>query len=429
MSEAVTPSQAPTGTHDVLAPASAEWEGVVATFAQFAYRYDFELVITPMFEDVGVFNRGIGEESDVAKKEMYVFSDRSDRIFALRPEGTAPVVRAFIQHNPTTPWKAWYVTPAFRYERPQAGRYRQHHQLGVEVLGTDDPAVDVEVIALAERFYRALGLQRFRLLINSMGHDVCRAAYLVLLRAYLEENADRLSDEHRTTWSVNPLRVLDCKDPACIAVTDEGPMLIDHICLACRSHFDKVIAGLTSIGIESQLDPRLVRGFDYYTRTTFEFVADALDGAQNAIGGGGRYDKLAEQLGGKPTSGIGFGSGIERLLLTREAEGVEPRNLVDRSFDLFVVDTTNEDTATVLVDELRAAGFATDRAYDQRSMKSQMKLADKSGARLALLVGLQELAADEVTIRDLRSDDFEQTQRRVARSEVAKVVAELLTKS
>jgi histidyl-tRNA synthetase len=401
----------------------------VATFAQCAYRYGFELVITPMFEDVGVFNRGIGEESDVAKKEMYVFSDRSDRIFALRPEGTAPVVRAFIQHNPTTPWKAWYVTPAFRYERPQAGRYRQHHQLGVEVLGTDDPAVDVEVIALAERFYRALGLQRFRLLINSMGHDECRAAYLVLLRAYLEENADRLSDEHRTSWSVNPLRVLDCKDPDCIAVTDEGPMLIDHICLDCRSHFDKVVAGLQSIGIESQLEPRLVRGFDYYTRTTFEFVADALDGAQNAIGGGGRYDKLAEQLGGKPTSGIGFGSGIERLLLTREAEGVEPRNLVDRSFDLFVVDTTVEDVATVLVDELRAAGFATARAYDQRSMKSQMKLADKSGARLALLVGPQELAADEVTIRDLRSEDFEQAQRRVARSEVAKVVAELLTKN
>ena len=429
MSDTVTPFQTPIGTHDVLGPNSAEWEGVVATFAQFAFRYGFELVITPMFEDVGVFNRGIGEESDVAKKEMYVFSDRGDRVYALRPEGTAPVVRAFIQHNPTTPWKAWYVTPAFRYERPQAGRYRQHHQLGVEVLGTDDPAVDVEVIALAERFYRALGLSRFRLLINSMGHDVCRAAYVELLRAHLEKNVDRLCDEHKGTWSVNPLRVLDCKDPACIAVTAQGPMLIDHICDDCRAHFEKVVAGLTSIGIETQLDPRLVRGFDYYTRTTFEFIADALGGAQNAIGGGGRYDKLAEQLGGKPTSGIGFGSGIERLLLTRVAEGVEPRNLVNRALDLFVIDTTSDDVATVLVDELRAAGFATARAYDHRSMKSQMKVADKSGARLALLVGPQEFAAGEVTIRDLRSDDFEQTQRRVARSEVAFVVAELLTKN
>jgi histidyl-tRNA synthetase len=429
MSDAVTPFQAPIGTHDVLAPSSAEWEGVIATFAQFAYRYGFELVISPMFEDVGVFNRGIGEESDVAKKEMYVFSDRGDRVYALRPEGTASVVRAFVQHNPTTPWKAWYVTPAFRYERPQAGRYRQHHQLGVEVLGTDDPAVDVEVIALAERFYRALGLTRFRLLINSMGHDVCRAAYIELLSAHLAKNVDRLCDEHKKTWSENPLRVLDCKDPGCIEVTSEGPMLIDHICDECRAHFDQVIAGLTSIDIATELDPRLVRGFDYYTRTTFEFVADSLGGAQNAIGGGGRYDKLAEQLGGKPTSGIGFGSGIERLLLTREAEGVEPRNLVDRSLDLFVVDTTFEDVATVLVDELRAAGFATDRAYDNRSMKSQMKVADKSGARLALLIGPQELEAGEVAIRDLRSDDFEQMQRRVARSEVAFVVAELLTKS
>ena len=421
--------QAPVGTHDVLAPRSALWEGTVATFAEFAFRSGFTLALTPMFEEIGVFNRGIGENSDVATKEMYIFQDRGQRTYALRPEGTASIVRAFVQHQPTTPYKAWYVTPAFRYERPQAGRYRQHHQLGVEVLGSDDPAVDVEVIALAERFYRALGLQRFRLLINSMGHDVCRAAYLVLLRAHLEKNADRLCDEHRKTWSENPLRVLDCKDPACIAVTGEGPMLVDHICDDCRTHFNKVLAGLTSIGIESQLDPRLVRGFDYYTRTTFEFVADALGGAQNAIGGGGRYDKLAEQLGGKPTSGIGFGSGIERLLLTREAEGVEPRNLVDRSLDLFVIDTTTDDVATVLVDELRAAGFATARAYDARSMKSQMKVADKSGARLALLVGPQELAAHEVTIRDLRSDDFEQTQRRVARDDVAVVVAELLTKS
>jgi histidyl-tRNA synthetase len=262
-----------------------------------------------------------------------------------------------------------------------------------------------------------------------MGHDVCRAAYVELLRAHLEENVGRLCDEHRATWSLNPLRVLDCKDPACVAVTAEGPMLIDHICDECRDHFERVIAGLTSIGIEATLDPRLVRGFDYYTRTTFEFVADALGGAQNAIGGGGRYDKLAEQLGGKATSGIGFGSGIERLLLTRDAEGVEPRHLVNRSLDVFVIDTTDEDVATVLVDELRAAGLATARAYDHRSMKSQMKVADKSGARLALLVGPQELEAGEVTIRDLRSDDFEQTQRRVARGDVADAVAELLTKS
>ncbi len=425
MSEPTT-FQAPIGTHDVLGPASAEWEGVVATFAQLAYRFGFELAVTPMFEELGVFHRGIGEHSDVARKEMYVFEDRGQRQYALRPEGTAPIVRAFVQHGPATPWKAWYVTPAFRYERPQAGRYRQHHQLGVEVLGTDDPALDVEVIALALRFYQALGLVRVRLIINSMGHDECRAAYVERLRRHLLANVAGLCVDHQDVWHENPLRVLDCKKPECVAVTSAGPMLIDFICEECREHFDRVVRGLDSIGIESELNPRLVRGFDYYTRTTFEYVADSLVGSQNSIGGGGRYDKLAEQLGGRPTSGVGFGSGIERVLLARAAEEVEPRNLVNRTLDLFVIDTTGEDVATVLVDELRSAGFATDRAYDRRSMKAQMKAADRSGARFALLVGPQEWAAGEVTIRDLRSDDYEQAQRRIARDDVALSLANLL---
>jgi len=420
-----TTFQAPIGTHDVLGPESALWEGMVGTFAEFAYRYGFELVLTPLFEDVGVFNRGIGETSDVAKKEMYVFQDRGERTYALRPEGTASIVRAFVQHSPTTPWKAWYVTPAFRYERPQAGRYRQHHQLGVEVLGTDDPAVDVEVIALASRFYTALGLKSVRLLINSMGHDGCRGGYVELLQKHLTERAGQLCDEHQKTFAENPLRVLDCKKESCIDVTTRGPMLPDHLCDDCADHFSKVRAGLANLGIESEPNPRLVRGFDYYTRTTFEFVADALGSAQNAIGGGGRYDKLAEQLGGKPTSGIGFGSGIERLLLAREAEGVTTA-LINRTLDLFVIDTTGEDVATTLVDQLRQAGLAVDRAYDQRSMKAQMKVADKSGARLALLVGPQEHQAGEVTIRDLRSDNFEQAQQRVARDSVVDAVKQLL---
>ncbi|MGA2433466.1 MAG: histidine--tRNA ligase, partial [Acidimicrobiales bacterium] len=319
---------------------------------------------------------------------------------------------------------AWYFTPAFRYERPQAGRYRQHHQLGVEVLGTDDPAVDVEVISLAQRFFEAIGLTRFRLLINSMGHAQCRGAYLELLRAHLEAHEAELCDEHRLTWRENPLRVLDCKNPACIAVTAQGPMLIDYLCDDCRAHFDAVLDGLGRLGIESELSPRLVRGFDYYTRTTFEFVADALDGAQNAIGGGGRYDGLVEQLGGKPTSGIGFGSGVERLLLTRQAEGAPP--LLSRELEVFVVDTTGEDAAATLLDRLRQAGVASDRAYDQRSMKAQMKVADKSGARLALLIGPQERSAGEVTIRDLRSDDHEQHQRRVGEGDVVSTVLHLL---
>jgi len=428
MSKHVTPFRAPVGTHDVIGPESAQWENVIALFAELAYRYGFELAISPLFEDIGVFNRGIGEHSDVAKKEMYVFDDRGGRTLALRPEGTASVVRAFVQHQPTTPWKAWYVTPAFRYERPQAGRYRQHHQLGVEVLGTDDPAVDVEVITMAWRFFASLGLTRVRLLINSMGHDECRGAYIELLRSYLGEHEFELCDEHRKVWADNPLRVLDCKKASCVEVTTSGPMLPDHICEDCRAHFDAVLSGLAALGVEASLNPRLVRGFDYYTRTTFEFVADALDGAQNAIGGGGRYDKLSEQLGGKPTSGIGFGCGIERLLLTRAAENDEPLTLLNRTLDCFVVDTTGEDVATVLLDELRGAGLAVNRAYDGRSMKSQMKVADKSGARLAILVGPQELAAGEVTIRDLRSTNFEQTQHTAARGDVVATITNLLTK-
>ncbi|MHB8518338.1 MAG: histidine--tRNA ligase [Acidimicrobiales bacterium] len=427
MSESAAPFKAPIGTHDVLAPESASWEGLVATFAQSAYRYGFSLVMTPIFEDVGVFLRGIGEESDVFKKEMYVFEDRGERRYALRPEGTASVVRAFVQHQPTTPWKAWYLTPAFRYERPQKGRYRQHYQLGVEVLGTEDPAVDVEVIALANSFYRSIGLRHVRLLINSMGHDVCRAAYVKILRKYLKANHNHLCDEHRERWRDNPLRVLDCKRTPCVKVTSEGPMLIDHLCDDCRAHFGQVVAGLTALGIDSVLSPRLVRGFDYYNRTTFEFVADAFQSAQNSIGGGGRYDKLAEELGGKPTSGVGFGSGVERILLARAAEGVDAE-LLKRSLDVFVVDTSGGDAVSVLVERLREAGIATDRAYDQRSLKAQMKVADKSGARLALLVGREELAAGEVTIRDLRSQDFAQTQPRVALSEIVSTVANLLTK-
>jgi histidyl-tRNA synthetase len=427
MSDPVVPFRAPVGTHDVLGPESVLWEGLLATFAQRAYRYGFTLVINPLFEDVGVFLRGIGEQSDVFTKEMYIFEDRGERRYALRPEGTASVVRAFVQHQPTTPWKAWYATPAFRYERPQAGRYRQHNQLGVEVLGTDDPAVDVEVIALANGFYTDIGLRRVRLLVNSMGHDACRSAYVARLSDYLAAHEDQLCDEHREIWRQNPLRVLDCKQDACLKVTTNGPLLIDHLCADCRTHFDQVLAGLASLGIEHTLDPRLVRGFDYYTRTTFEFVADALEGAQNAIGGGGRYDKLVEGLGGKPTSGIGFGSGVERILLARAAEGVKS-GLLNRALDLFVIETSDHDVATVLVERLRTAGFATDRAYDHRSMKAQMKVADKSGARLALILGPEEIETGEVTIRDLRSEDFAQTQLRVAQSDVVATVTDLLSK-
>jgi histidyl-tRNA synthetase len=256
----------------------------------------------------------------------------------------------------------------------------------------------------------------------------CREDYVVALRDYLHEHELSLCDEHRKLWSNNPLRVLDCKDPQCVKVTSEGPLLINHICDDCRLHFDRVTSGLTSLGIAWELSPRLVRGFDYYTRTTFEFASEALDAAQNAIGGGGRYDRLAEELGGEPTSGIGFGSGIERLLLAREKEGASG-TLLDRSMEVFVVDTTGGDQATLIVDELRRHGIAADRAYDDRSMKAQMKNADRSGARLALLVGSQEAANGTVTIRDLRNADAEQRQWEYPLAELLSAVRASLTES
>ncbi|MGC8498702.1 MAG: histidine--tRNA ligase [Acidimicrobiales bacterium] len=415
--------RAPIGTHDVLPPDSAWWEQALGSFAQLARRAGFGLLVSPLFEDVAVFDRGIGATSDVATKEMYVFEDRGGRRLALRPEGTASVVRAFVQHRPVVPWKVWYATPAFRYERPQAGRYRQHHQVGVEALGSPDPALDVEVIALAARFYEALGLRRVRLLINSMGHPECRTAYVTVLGAYLGEHADELCEEHRTRFAESPLRVLDCKQPACVAVTERGPQLPHHLCAECREHFAAVRSGLDSIDIAWTLAPRLVRGFDYYTRTTFEFVSDALAAAQNAVGGGGRYDGLAEQLGGPASAGVGFGSGLERLRLACQAEGV--RDAADR-VDVFVVDTDGGTHATVLADQLRRAGLVVERAFDQRSMKAQMRLADRSGAAVAVLVGPTEAAQGSVTIRDLRGA-AEGAQVTVPASELVATVRERAT--
>ncbi len=399
--------RAPRGTHDVLWPESARWESLVAAFASIVERAGYGLTITPIFEDVAVFRRGIGEDSDVANKEMYEFTDRGGRRLALRPEGTAPVVRAFVEHRPPLPWKAWYVTPSFRYEAPQRGRYRQHHQVGVEALGSEDPDLDTEVVALADTFYRALGLEAVRLRLNSMGDATCRPGYLELLRRYLDEHADRLCDEHKDRYAGNPLRVLDCKDAACRAVVAGAPRLADHLCDACRAHFRRVQDGLGALGVPFDLDDRLVRGFDYYTRTTFEFSAGGLGASQDAVGGGGRYDGLVELLGGPPTPGIGFGIGIERVLLACDARGVfapAPRRL-----DAYVVDLAGGEGARELTAALRRAGLSADRAFDQRSMKSQMRSAGRSGARVALIIGPEERARGTVALRPLEGGGGQET--------------------
>ncbi len=394
----------PQGTFDVLPPESRAYETLVARFARRARDAGYGLVISPTFEDIGVFRR-VGESTDVVRKEMYDFYDKGDppRHLALRPEGTASVVRAFVQHRPAVPWKTWYVAPSFRYERAQAGRYRQHHQLGVEVLGTEDPLLDAEVIALLDGFYAELPLQRMTLHLNSLGDDTCRPAYRAELEAFLAARADQLCDEHRTRFRDNPLRVLDCKDPDCLAVTKDAPWQLDRLCGPCATHFATVREGLDALGVRFSIDKRLVRGLDYYTRTTFEFTAEALESAQNAVGGGGRYDKLAEDLGGPPTPGIGFGTGLERLRMACAAEGAD---LVGPSpVDAFVVDTTGGLAALRLAQRLRSAGIGTDRAWDSRSFKAQFKLADRSGARVAVIVGPDEAARGAVALKPLRGGD------------------------
>jgi histidyl-tRNA synthetase len=404
---------------DVLPPESARWEALIAAYSGAAERAAYHLVLTPLVEEWDLFDRGIGEGTDVVGKEMYELIDRGGRRLALRPEVTAQVARAYIQHRPPVPWKVWYWGPNFRYERPQAGRYRQFFQLGAEALGAEDPELDVEVIALADRFYRRLGLRRLRLALNTLGDATCRPQYREALLAFLSSRAELLCDEHRLRYRENPLRVLDCKTPECRAATASAPRQVDQLCEACKEHWERVQAGLAALDIRVDIEPRLVRGLDYYNRTTFEFVAEALGTAQDSIGGGGRYDGLIEMLGGPPTPAIGFALGIDRTLLACDAEGVFPGP--SSALDAFVVDLVGSGAVVSLTDELRSAGLSAERAFGTRSLRAQLRMADRSGAALALIVGEREVEQATVTVRPLRSDGPQET---VPRSEVvARVMA------
>jgi histidyl-tRNA synthetase len=389
----------PPGTFDVLPSGSGPWEVVLTTFARVVEAAGYGLIITPTFEDLSVFQR-IGASTDVVRKEMYDFVDKGDRHVALRPEQTASVARAFIQHRPTTPWKSWYAGSQFRFERPQAGRYREFHQLGIEAFGSADPDLDVEVIALGWEYYRQLGITRVELAVNSLGDGTCRPAYREMLLDYLRSRRDELCDEHRQRLEDNPLRVLDCKKPECRSVVSGAPHQIDHLCDPCASHLARVTEGLETLSIPFTIEPLLVRGLDYYTRTTFEYAGTGLESAQNALGGGGRYDGLVGAMGGPDTPAVGFALGIERILLALEAEDVTPPD--PSPLDAFVVDFTGGRWARDLTATLRREGFRVDRSFDARSPKAQFKAADRSGARLAVVVGPDEAASGEAGVKDLQ---------------------------
>ncbi|MEZ5272849.1 MAG: histidine--tRNA ligase [Ilumatobacteraceae bacterium] len=412
------------GMRDILPPESARWRRFVEVFAQVCESAGYGQVIPPLLEDLGVFQR-IGDATDVVSKEMYDFEDKGGRHVALRPELTASVCRAFVQHKPVVPWKVWYAGSMFRYEKPQRGRYRQFDQVGIEVLGADDPYLDVEVIALGWEFYRALGLQQVNLLVNSLGEPDDRARYVAALTAHFEANLDALSPESQVTLRKNPLRVLDSKREQDAPLVAAAPHIADFYSPESAAHFEGVQAGLRALDIPFTIDAKLVRGLDYYRRTTFEYQGGTLDSAQNALGGGGRYDGLVESLGGQPTPGVGFALGLDRTLLACEDEGVFAAPPQD--VDVFVVDTTGGLEALRLTAELRAAGIRAGRAYENRSMKSQMKVADRSGAAVALIVGTNELEEGTVVVRPLRQHDTDRgAQTAVARTDLIPHLRNLL---
>jgi histidyl-tRNA synthetase len=395
----------PKGVPDYVPPDSAAFVAVRSGLLDTARLAGYSDIELPIFEDTALFARGVGESTDVVTKEMYTFDDRGGRSVTLRPEGTACVVRAVIQNGldrGALPVKLCYAGPFFRYERPQAGRYRQMQQVGVEAIGIDDPALDAEVIAVADAGFRSLGLDGFRLEITSLGDNTCRLQYREMLQDFLFQLD--LDEETRRRAEINPLRVLDDKRPEVQAMTADAPVMLDHLSDVAKQHFETVLAHLDALGVPYVINPRMVRGLDYYTKTTFEFVHDGL-GAQSGIGGGGRYDGLMRQLGGQDLSGIGFGIGVDRTLLALRAEGKEVGQTA--RCDVFGVPLGEQAKLrlAVLAGQLRAAGARVDLAYGDRGIKGAMRAADRSGARLALVAGDRDIEAGTIGVKDLTTGE------------------------
>ncbi len=398
---------APKGVPDYVPPRSdallAVREAMVAPLRLAGYGY-LEL---PVFEDTALFSRGVGETTDVVSREMFTFTDRSERSLTLRPEGTVGAVRAVLEaglERGALPVKLWYAGPMFRYEQPQSGRQRQFTQVGAEALGSDDPALDAELVALADQAYRSLGLTRTELHLATLGDPEDRAGYSDRLRDYLRPRVGGLDPETDRRIELNPLRVLDDKRPEVRAATADAPLLADVLSAAAKEHHEAVRAALTDLGVPFVDDPRLVRGLDYYRRTTFEFVHPLL-GAQSTIGAGGRYDGLSQAIDGPPLPGIGWALGVDRTLLALEAEGVDPAAAPRSTVFLVPLGAAAKARAVTVVGALRRAGIAADLAYGDRGLKGAMKAADRSGATYAVVLGDRDLLAGEVPVKDLRTGE------------------------
>ena len=401
-------SKAPRGTKDITPKDVYKWHYVEKKFREICALYGYEEIRTPIFEHTEVFARSVGDTTDVVQKEMYSFTDRGDRQLSLKPEGTAGVIRSFIENKmyaDTQPTKLYYITPCFRYERPQAGRQRQFHQFGIEVLGSDGPSVDAEVISLAVQFFNEMGLKNLSVNINSVGCPTCREEYNRKLKEYLDKKVDVLCETCLERKDKNPMRVIDCKNPHCKENLQDIPFMIDHLCDDCKDHFEKLQTYLKEMDINYVVDKTIVIGSDYYKKTAFEIISNDI-GSQSTVCGGGRYDGLVEMLGGpKGISGIGFGLGVERLLLTLENNNIEIEN--PKSTDIYIA--TIGDAAKTksfkLIKDLRSNHISADNDHLDKSLKAQFKYSDKLNAKYTVVIGDDELANDTATLKNMKTSE------------------------
>ena len=399
----------PKGTKDILPKEVYRWQYVEDAFRKTCSRYGYGEMCTPVFEHTELFKRGIGDTTDVVQKEMYTF-EIAERSLTLKPEGTSPVVRSFIENKlyaDTLPAKYYYITPCYRYEKMQKGRQREFHQFGIEVFGSNSMLADAEVINLAMDFFNGLGINNLKLHINSIGCPKCRAEYRKALQDFLRPNIDKFCSDCRERFEKNPMRILDCKVPEDKAMTQGAPMMLDYLCDDCRKAFEELKANLTALGIEYEVDPGIVRGLDYYTKTAFEIVSSDL-GAQSTVCGGGRYDNLIEEVGGPATPGVGFGLGIERLLLVLEANGIEiPK---PKACDVFIACIGDEAKfeGLKIAKDLRGRGFKTMMDVSERGLKAQFKYADRLSADYTIVIGSDEIQKGVVSLRDMNKSTQEE---------------------
>ena len=399
--------QAPRGTSDILPAEQVYWRYVEQKAGSICQLYGYERIDTPVFEDTRLFSRSIGEGTDIVEKEMYTFEDKGGNQITLRPEGTAPVCRAYLEHgmhNLPQPVKLYYITPIFRYERPQAGRYREHYQFGYEAFGDDNPALDAEVIDMAWQFFSSLGLSHLSLNLNSIGCRECRPGYLAVLKDYCVGYINDLCADCKTRLERNPLRLLDCKKPLCRKILKSAPRSVDYLCPECDEHFNQLKGYLELLGLPFEVNHRLVRGLDYYTRTVFEVQPEA-EGAQSTLGGGGRYDYLIEELGGKPTPAIGLATGIERIILNLKKQGVPiPALPRPRVFIAHVGDEAGSE-AIKLAASLRRAGTGVIEAVAGKSLKAQLRQANTLDVSYTVIIGKEEVKTGTVVLRDMTTSE------------------------